>query len=156
MSASNDMIGAANLLDIIRILSLKGLKVVEITGGEPMLHPEFEKIVLGCLQELSLVSVLTNGFFINKKFVDIVHPYKDKIVFSVSFDSWRDEVLDMRADVQGAASRIKNAISILSNNGFIVRATMAVDESNWGDLESTLLKAKELGATKFAIPPSCL
>lgn len=153
MSASNDMIGADNLLDIIRDLSLKGLKVVEITGGEPMLHPEFEKIVLGCLQELSLVSVLTNGFFINEKFIDTVLPYKDKLVFSVSFDSWRDEDLDKRAGVYGAAPRIKKAIELISRKGFIVRATMAVDESNWCDLESTLLKAKELGATKFAYSP---
>lgn len=153
MSASNEIISGSKLLDIIKELSLKGLKVVEITGGEPLLHPDFEKIVLGCLQELTLVSVLTNGFFINEKFIDTVLPYKDKLVFSVSFDSWRDDDLDKRAGVHGAAPRIKKAIELISRKGFIVRATMAVDENNWCDLEDTLLKAMEIGATRFAYSP---
>ena len=141
------------LMEIVRTLGERGLKLVEITGGEPMMHPDFEKIVVGCLNELTLVSVLTNGYFVDEHLVEILLPYKDKVVFSISFDSWRDDDLNYRSGVNAAAQRIKNAIRLLAGEGFLVRAAMAVDERNWGDLEQTLLVARDLGARKFAYTP---
>lgn len=141
------------IVRLVKQMAERGLKLVEITGGEPLMHPEFEKIATACIQELSLVSILTNGFFVDEPFTEMLLPFKDKVLFSVSFDSWRDDELDRRSAVKGAASRIKNAIRLLSGKGFLVRASMAVDERNWSDIEATLLAARELGARKFAYTP---
>ena len=152
-TANDTHMDGDTVVQLVKRMSECGLKLVEITGGEPLMHPDFEKIVTGCIQELNLVSILTNGYFVDERLVEFLLPFKDKVVFSISFDSWRDDDLDRRAGVKGAAPRVKNAIRLLSDKGFLVRASMAVDERNWPDLEATLLAARELGARKFAYTP---
>lgn len=152
-TANDTHMDGDTIVRLVKQMSERGLKLVEITGGEPLMHPEFEKIATACIQELSLVSILTNGYFVDERLTELLLPFKDKVLFSVSFDSWRDDDLDRRSAVKGAAPRIKNAIRLLSDKGFIVRASMAVDERNWPDLEATLLAARELGARKFAYTP---
>lgn len=152
-TANDTHMDGDTIVRLVKQMAERGLKLVEITGGEPLMHPEFEKIATACIQELSLVSILTNGFFVDERLTELLLPFRDKVVFSVSFDSWRDDDLDRRSAVKGAAPRIKNAIRLLSDKGFLVRASMAVDERNWPDLEATLLAARELGARKFAYTP---
>lgn len=134
-------------------LSEKGLTVVEITGGEPLLHPDFFKIVDYCYNHLQLFSILTNGTLINEAFVEKIMPYKSKIVFSISLDSYNKADYEYKSQVPGSFEKVSRAIELLSKSGFIVRASMSIDDKNWDQIEKTLLYAKSLGATKFTYSP---
>ena len=141
------------LLELLLDLKNKGLKVVELTGGEPLLHPKFMSILEFCCHNFSLVSILTNGTLITKEFARWAQSYKDKIVFSISLDSFDKTEYEKKSGIIGSFQKAVDGIKILTYNGFFVRASMAVDEGNWKQIEQTLLFAKSLGVAKFTYSP---
>jgi len=137
------------LLNILGSLSEKGLRVVEITGGEPLLHPDLKLITDFCGNTFQLTSILTNGTLINDDFVNSVLPIKNQVAFNVSLESNKAEEHDKRTGVKGSFTRTISGIRQLSRHNFTLRVAMAVDANNWEDVEPTLLLAKQLGATAF-------
>lgn len=152
-NVNENEIPVETLLDIVQKLSERGLTVAELTGGEPLLHPNFLKILEFCCNHLSLVSILTNGTLVNEDFVKKVIPFKNKIVFSISLDSYLEVEHDRKSRIQGSFQKTVNAIKLISKENIIVRVSMAVDDTNWNQIEDTLLFAKSLGATKFTYSP---
>ena len=138
-----------HLLTVLGSLSEKGLKVVEITGGEPLLHPDIKSIIDFCGNTFQLTSILTNGTLINEDFLNMVLPMKDRVIFNVSLESNKAEEHDRRTGVKGSFSRTINGIRKLARYNFTVRVAIAVDANNWMDVEPTLLLAKQLGASAF-------
>ncbi len=147
------LLSTETLLDVIRELSERGLAVVELTGGEPLLHPDFIKILNFCCDHLNLVSILSNGTLIDDHFVEKIIHLKNKIIFSISLDSYLANEHERKSGVVGSFQRTVNAIRVLSKQKFIVRVSMAVDDKNWKQIEKTLLFAKSIGATKFTYSP---
>ena len=141
------------LFELLLELKNKGLKVVELTGGEPLLHPDFMAILEFCYHNFSLVSVLTNGTLITQEFARRAQQYKDKIVFSISLDSFNETEYEKKSGVKGSFRKAVDGILTLTKRGFFVRASMAVDETNWRQIEQTLLFAKSLGVAKFTYSP---
>jgi radical SAM protein with 4Fe4S-binding SPASM domain len=97
----------------------------------------------------SITSILTNGYLLSQDIVDLLSPYRDKLVFGISLDSHRPDEHDRRCCVKGAFNKVIENIQKLTSAGFKVRISMAVDEDNWDDLESTLILSKKLGAMAF-------
>ncbi len=141
------------LFPAISELSEKGLEVVELTGGEPLLHPHFFDILDYCFKNLKLVSVLTNGTLVDDSFVSRLKKIQNKPVFSISLDSYSEYEHERKSRVKGSFKKTTEAIRLLSKENFIVRVSMAVDESNWQHIEKTLLLAQSLGASKFTYSP---
>jgi len=141
------------LLGILAALHERGLRSVELTGGEPFMHPEFARIVEFCAARFHLIGLLTNGSLVTERSVQPMLPHTAKFVVSVSLDSHRAEVHDRRRGMQGAFARTVNGIRLLAASGFLTRVSMSVDEENWPDIEETLLLARSLGAFAFAYAP---
>lgn len=59
-----------------------GLKVL-ITGGEPLIHPDFEKILRYVRKYGIRLEVLTNGTLIDKKLARIINKYVDEVQVSI-------------------------------------------------------------------------
>lgn len=148
-----DRLGTSNLLNILRILSKNGLHSAELTGGEPLLHPDFIKIMRFCGERFSIVGLLTNGTLITESFIRELLPFKEKVVTSVSLDSHISEVHDKRRGSRGAFDKTTNGIRLLRQNGFFTRVSMSVDQNNWKDVEETLLLSRQLGASTFTYSP---
>jgi MoaA/NifB/PqqE/SkfB family radical SAM enzyme len=49
--------------------------VVELTGGEPTLHPDFLTIVKHCAEIFPLVSIITNGYVLNEDHIEKLSKY---------------------------------------------------------------------------------
>lgn len=150
---SCDFIDTEKLKYTITELSKAGLSVVEITGGEPLLHPDFFEILSFCIKEIPLVSILTNGTLITDTFIREILPYKEKVIFSISLDSYLEAEHERKSGIKGSFNKTISAIKSLSHLGFIVRASMAVDEGNWNQIEKTLLFSKSIGASMFTYSP---
>ncbi len=141
------------LLEILKELKKRGLRVVELTGGEPLLHPDFLSILDFCYHNFSVVSVLSNGTLITEEFVEQILLYKDKLVFSISLDSCDELEYERKSGIKGSFKKVVDGIKRLTQKGFFVRASMAVDEGNWQQIERTLLFAKSLNVAKFTYSP---
>ncbi|MBN2615025.1 MAG: radical SAM protein [Bacteroidales bacterium] len=141
------------LLSTLSSLAQNGLQSVELTGGEPMMHPDFDEIAAFCCEQLALVGILTNGTLLTSQRLEKLKPYREKLIFSISLDSHIASEHNRRRGGKNAFERTTEGIRLLKKEGFLTRVSMSVDESNWSHLEPTLLLARELGADLFTYSP---
>lgn len=127
--------------------------VVELTGGEPMLHPDFFEIVKWCNERFSLVGVLTNGYYLQEEEVKKLLPYRESMIFNLSLDSYKEEYHDNFRGMKDAYKRTLNAMRLLSENKFFFRVSMSVTADNFFEIEETIKLAKGLGASAFTFNP---
>ena len=66
-----------------------GAPVVSIPGGEPLIHPEIDKIVNGLIERGKFVYLCTNAILLEKK-LDLFSP-SPYLTFSVHMDGLREE-----------------------------------------------------------------
>lgn len=143
-------INTNKLYPVLGELINKGLTTVEITGGEPLVHPNIKDILLFCCNNIPIVTILSNGTLIDNDVIDLLHNYKSKLFLNISLNSHIERDHDLRTGIAGSFNKTTNAIRLLSSHGFSVRVAMVVDEHNWPHVENTLLLAKHLGATRFS------
>lgn len=141
-----------NLVKVLKYLKDRGLTGVELTGGEPFLHPNFREIVKFCAENFKIVGILTNGTMITDNDIKFLSQYHN-VVMSVSLDSATPEFHDWLRGVDGAWEKAVNAIQKLSARNIPVRVAMIVTPMNFKDIEATLLLAKKLGAVAFSFSP---
>jgi len=144
---------AETLLKLLEKLWSLGLRSVELTGGEPLLNQDFEKILDFCLDKFFLTGLLTNGTLLSEKFDDKLIEAKDKFILSVSLDASTPDIHDARRGVPGSFNKTVSNIKRLADLGISVRVSMVVDDNNFSEIENTLLLAKKLGAIAFSYSP---
>ncbi|MGA2425870.1 MAG: radical SAM protein [Terriglobales bacterium] len=142
-----------DLLDLIGRLCDAGLRTVELTGGEPMLHPHFSQVLDFCASRMELVGVLSNGTVLGSDVAEQLAAMREQLIFSVSLDASTAEMHDARRGVKGAWLLTTRNIARLAALGVGCRVSMAVDERNFADIEKTLLLARSLGARLFSYSP---
>ncbi len=130
-----------------------GLKGVKLTGGEPLLHPEFVRIV-DLLRENNLDLVVeTNGTLLT---ADLAKYFKEKSTLrsiSVSLDGASAEGHDAFRGVKGSFEKACQAIRYLVEQDIRPQVIMSLYKGNIDEIEALVTLAQELGATsvKFNI-----
>lgn len=79
------------IASLLKRLSARGVKLLEITGGEPSVHPDFNKILSLACASFDRVTIMTNGVHFNETSFKIFQQYRDKIGFSISIDGFSEE-----------------------------------------------------------------
>lgn len=145
----SNFISTKQLFKKLLELKKKGLSTIEITGGEPLLHPEFVSIFKFCAENFQLVSLLTNGILVDNYLIELMKPYINKVIVNVSLDSYIAEKQDKIAGMKGSFKKISNAIRLFGKNGFLIRVATVITEDTWDSIEQIILTAQKLGAKKF-------
>jgi radical SAM protein with 4Fe4S-binding SPASM domain len=148
-----EFVDSKRLIQVLDTLADYGISVVEITGGEPTLHPDFLDIVVHCADRFPLVSIITNGYVLNEDHLAKLRKYKSHIAFQVSLTGDNSEYVDWFCDKKGAFEHAKNTIELLSKEGFMVRASLIITPKNMDQVFNTASLAKKLGAMSFIISP---
>ncbi|MFB3786646.1 MAG: radical SAM/SPASM domain-containing protein [bacterium] len=139
-----------DLFRVLEELRRHGLRAIELTGGEPLLHPDFREIVEFCAERFSPFGILTNGTLITDSLADQFACHGDRLIFNVSLDASRPENHDRIRGVPGSWNRTVAGIRRLTERGLMVRVAMCVHESTVDDIEATLKLARSLGARWFS------
>ncbi len=129
-----------------------GLQAVKLTGGEPLLHPEFSRF-LHVIRTYELDLVLeTNGFFCTKETTAEIADIRSRFV-SVSIDGCDSETHDWVRRTKGSFDRAKKAVQMLAASGTATQIIMTVMQKNVRQIDSVVELARELGASsvKFNI-----
>ncbi len=79
-----------SLFKILDELKEIGCVSLIITGGEPLLHPDFEEIYIYAKKLGFLITLFTNGYFLNQKIIDLLAKYKP-IMVEISLYGTDDE-----------------------------------------------------------------
>jgi SynChlorMet cassette radical SAM/SPASM protein ScmF len=123
-----------------------GLRNVKLTGGEPLLHPDFIRII-DFLREMKVsVSIETNGTLMTSS---IARHLKDKSTLhniSVSLDGASAEIHDPFRGVKGSFEKAVQGIRYLVEVGYKPQIIMSVHAGNVDQVEPLIHLAEELGA----------
>lgn len=80
---------------ILREFKDMDVLVVELTGGEITMHPQFNDIIKFALAlDFNRISLLTNGVSLQKDTIDLIIENKDRIYIQIDFQSFYDDYLE--------------------------------------------------------------
>lgn len=129
----------------------EGLSHVKLTGGEPLLHPEFSDMVR-FIHELGLsVGVETNGTLVTEGIADLLCDVKANI--SVSIDGADSETHDLFRGVKGSFEKTVRAVEMLRDRGSPPLVIFSVYRKNMEELEKVVELCKEIGVRALKVNP---
>lgn len=137
--------------DLYRVIQLfhdAGLKQICLTGGEPFLHPGWQRILDDCCcrQGITAVKIQTNGTLVSDKIVTLLQQEKyRKVSLQISLDGWAEEHDAIRGE--GSFFKTFAALALLQEKGMAKRTFIAFTETaaNFSQLPKTLQLVDELG-----------
>jgi radical SAM protein with 4Fe4S-binding SPASM domain len=119
---------------------------VDIAGGEPTIHPEFEEIVRYSCGELGLpLTVSTNGTRFDDDLVDLFCEYD--VDLGISLSSANAASHDDFRGMEGAFEKTVEGIRTYVDNGLNVSVRTTVTQNNFDELEDIALLSNDLGAS---------
>ena len=123
-----------------------GLRSIKSTGGEPLLHPDFIRIV-DLIKEKGLgLTIETNGTLMTES---LAHYLKEKSTLghiSVSLDGACAATHDPFRGVKGSFDKAVQGIRYLAEVGFRPQVIMSLHTGNVEEIESLVHLAESLGA----------
>ncbi|MBN1423635.1 SynChlorMet cassette radical SAM/SPASM protein ScmF [Candidatus Fermentibacteria bacterium] len=129
-----------------------GLNGVKLTGGEPLIHPEFERILAYLAQTKLRVIVETNGMALTPGIAGLIKACANPFV-SVSIDGADAVTHDWVRGVEGSFDKALQGIRTLVDVGIRPQVIMSVMGRNRDQMEALVALAAERGASsvKFNI-----
>lgn len=128
-----------------------GLRSVKLTGGEPLLHPDFIRIV-DLLQEKELGLVIeTNGTLMTKSLAKYLKEKSTLTDISVSLDGSKAETHDPFRGVKGSFDKAVLGLKNLVENGYHPQIIMSIHKGNVDEIEALVKQAEgwSAGSVKF-------
>ena len=136
-----------NLLDEVEKC---GIQTITLTGGEPMLHPNFMDIVRECCKRrITISDITTNGSFITDKILDEFISLNCYPLFKVSFDGLTHH--DWMRGASGIEEKTLAAIRLLHDKGFLVRIQMNLHKGNLDTVLQTLTMFDQMGIEELRL-----
>ena len=121
---------------------------VAITGGEPCLHPEFEKIVETIVKNGFLFGLVSNGSM-PEKYEFLIEKYGDRILYiSFSLDGATEDIHDYIRQ-PGSFTKVLDSVKFFSSRGIPTGVGVCLNKVNMHQIESIFQLAKNLGAQRI-------
>ncbi len=130
-----------------------GLIAAKLTGGEPVLHPEFIRILDWLTEQGLRLTMETNGTLIDRALADHLHNHTGLYHIAVSFDSSEAGQHDWFRGVNGAFEAAQRGFRNLVEAGFHPQIIMSVYRDNVSRIESLIEFAMELGSDSVKFNP---
>ena len=122
-----------------------GLKGVKLTGGEPLLHPQFKALLEIVRQEGLSLTIETNGILCTPEIAEEICKVPERFV-SVSIDGTDSATHDWIRGVQGSFEQAKIAVQNLVMAGTSPQIIMSVMRYNADQVDDVVRMAEDLGA----------
>ncbi len=123
-----------------------GLSHVKLTGGEPLLHPDFVRMV-DLLKAKNLgLTIETNGTLLTRELAQYLKDNSTLRHISVSIDGATAETHDAFRGVNGSFEKACNAVHYLAEVGYHPQVIMSLHKNNTDEIEPLVQLAKEMGA----------
>lgn len=137
--------------ELIEQLKNVGVRVLELTGGEPLTHPNFTEILELACESFDYISIMTNGSLFRKELYDVISRYNKKIGVRISVDGMTDTTNDLIRQVRGTKKRTFEAIERLKNLDINVGITYMMLYENRLELDDFCAYMKKLGIKTLMI-----
>lgn len=144
------------LLSLIDELARCKVFRISLTGGEPLIHPHFFKIVNAIMQYSMRMQLDTNATLVTEKVVERLKELPRRPLISVSLDSIVAETCN-RIRGPGSFINMKRGIRMLAEAGLRVRPFMVLSRLNYRELPQIVEFIKSIGIKQIFItmPAPC-
>lgn len=143
---NNNNMTLKNIKKIIDRLSDLGVFVIQISGGEPLLHPDINEIIEYIYSKHMAIQLFTNATLLKDTLTKSSIKKVMEFIISIDGIEWfHDEF----RGIQGAFSKTKTSVKNLINLGTNVKISYSLVEENKKFLTKTYYEFKELGVKSF-------
>ncbi len=144
------------LLSTIDELASCGVFRIAITGGEPLLHPDFFVIINAILKHPMRLQIDTNATLVTEKVVERLKEFSRPFLLSVTIDGITAETYD-HIRGPGGFINMKKGIRMLKAAGLRVRPFMVLSRLNYHELPQIVEFVESIGVRRIMIssPVSC-
>lgn len=122
-----------------------GLRAVKLTGGEPLLHPGFHRLLAVIRDRGLALNLETNGVLLTDDTARALGAMASGFV-SVSIDGARAETHDRMRGMPGAFRAACRAVTRLAERGVRTQVIMTLTAANRDQVGATVRLAEDLGA----------
>ncbi len=133
-----------HIFEMLETLASQGVMQVNLTGGEPLAHPQFFEILERACSLFPNVVILSNGSLMSEEALEKIHSYDvTSVNISIHGDEESHEEL---TQVKGCYQKSINAIKYyLDKKKIMVASNFVLNGSNFDMLEPTIKSMNEIG-----------
>ncbi len=131
-------------------LEFSDIKTVNLSGGEPFLHPQLEDILRLIHQKKLGIRINSNGLFFNDRTLEMLKKYEAKY-FTISLDSSDKRIHDNIRGQKGAFEKTVQNLEKISKEGFQYFVKATVTKESVTTLFDLMKLVERVGATGFSI-----
>lgn len=130
-----------------------GVPCVSLTGGEPLIRPDFLRIVDRLLAGgVHIATIMTNGSLVTEKLLDELEARGVRCEFNMSYDGTQG-CHDWLRGVPGADDAVQRAFAICRKHGFPTGSELALHRGNARTLRESVKLLGELGVGSLKVSP---
>ena len=149
-NASFDELTFSQLKNIIDECLECGIQNINLTGGEPTLHPNIRELIKYIYDKgLNLASICTNGLTLNRELLDLFKKYFPHMQFRISFDGLGFH--DWMRNIPGCEEKALNAIRLVVEYDFHLMVNMNVNRKNKDSILPSIRLLDDLGVESTKI-----
>lgn len=149
-------LSAAKWIELAEQAKNKGMLLLLLTGGEPLIREDFDEIYTACKNMGLLVSVNTNGMLIDDKKIELFKKYPPQRI-NVTLYGTSADTYESLCGNRYAFEKVITALKKLKDNNIPFKINYSITPLNVNDAENAYNTAKELGApiqpVSYMFPP---
>lgn len=143
MEARGQMLTAAQWLELGRQMVRAGTLFLLLTGGEPLLHPDFDGIFAGLKRMGLVLTVNTNGTLMDEARADFFARNKPRRI-NITLYGASNGTYEKLCRCPDGYDRVVRAVGLLRERGVDVKLSATITPENVGDLPGMLDTARGL------------
>ena len=133
----------AEWTDLGRQMAEAGVLFLLLTGGEPLLYPDFKELYLALKRMGMILTINTNGTLIDEEWADFFGRHKPRRV-NITLYGADERAYAELCHYPGGFEKTVNAVRLLRARGVDVKIGGSVTKSNLADLDRILAIGREL------------
>ena len=130
-----------------------GLRSVKLTGGEPLLHPDFVRIIDLLRQKELGLTIETNGTLLSRELARYLKEHSTLGHISVSLDGACAETHDPFRGVKGSFDKAVQGVRWLVEAGYRPQVIMSLHAGNVEEIEALVQPGRRAGGGLGQVQP---
>ena len=130
-------------VEVGRQMQKAGVLFLLLTGGEPLLYPDFRKLYLELKKMGMIITINTNGTLIDEETAEFFGRHKPRRI-NITLYGADNETYENLCHHSGGYDKVTTAIRLLKKKGVDVKVSSSLTQHNQDDMDDILDVGKDL------------